>query len=288
MKRFVLGLLGLVLAGCGLGGSGPYHQKDGAWYFENDRLRVPDGETVKPLNNRFARTATLAFYRSSVIEGADAASFTALTENYAKDRSHVWYADTYRNGQEYYAIVHDRILQLSEADPASFVILDSDRGENDRGYARDRSHVWFEGKRMAVADIASFQVRSYGYARDNTTGYYMREPVPGSDGRTFANLDSEWSRDATHVWWSDVDLSSQPAGALINRLAEGADPTTFQPLEYGYGKDATRVYFQGTVVEGADAASFAVGPEGDAAHDKNGAYAAGKRVPAALTPAHPG
>ncbi len=290
MKRLVLGLAGLLLAACGLGGSGPYHQKDGMWFFENEQMRVPEGEKVTALNNRFAKTATLAFYRSSIIDGADPATFTALTENYARDKSHVWYADTYRKGQEYFSIVHTRVLELSDADPASFVSLDTPQAETDLGYARDRNHVWFQGKRMAVADVASFEVQSYGYARDRTTGYYMREPVPGSDGRTFTHVGSEWAKDATHVWWSDVDLNAQPAGALINRLAEGADPATFEALDGGYGKDKARVWFQGNLVEGADPGSFVVDHD-DAAHDKGGAFAAGKRAtapsgePAAAAPA---
>lgn len=281
MKRLVLGLAGLLLAACGLGGSGPYHQKDGMWFFENEQMRVPDGETVKALNNRFARTATLAFYRSSIIDGADAATFTALTEHYAKDKNHVWYADTYRKGQEYYAIVHTRVRELSDADPATFVSLDTPHAENDLGYARDRNHVWFEGQRMAVADVASFEVQSYGYARDKTTGYYMRRPVPGSDGRTFTNVGNAWAKDATHVWWSDVTLESQPPGAVINRLAEGADPATFEALDGGYGKDKARVWFQGNLVEGADPASFVVEPGGSNpgdARDKNGFFQSGQKV----------
>lgn len=290
MKRLMLGFVSLLLAACGLGGSGPYHQKDGMWFFENEHMRVPDGETVIPLNNRFAKTATLAFYRSSIIDGADAGTFTAITESYAKDKSHVWYADTYRNGQEYFSIVHDRILELSDADPASFVSLDTPHAEHDLGYARDRGHVWFDGKLMAVGDLASFQVQSYGFARDNTTGYYMRQPVPGSDGRTFAQIDNAYSRDARHIFFSDVVLG-QPS-QIVNRVVEGADRASFAPLERGYAKDAHTVYFDGVAIPGADPASFVMLGAGDAAgeaHDKSGDWRDGKRAVAepATPPADP-
>lgn len=286
MKRLVLGLAGLLLAACGFGG-GPYHQKDGMWFFENEHMRVPDGEKVTALNNRFARTPTLAFYRSSIIEGADAATFQALTEHYAKDKNHVWYADTYRKGQEYFSIVHDRILELSDADPATFVSLDTPHAENDLGYAKDSRHVWFEGQRMTIGDIASFQVQSYGFARDNTTGYYMREPVPGSDGRTFAQIDDAYSRDARHIFFSDVVLG-QPT-QIVNRIVEGADMATFAPLERGYAKDARAVYFDGVAIPGADPASFVMLGAGDAtgdARDKSGLWREGKR-PVAEPPSPP-
>jgi hypothetical protein len=284
MKHLVLSLATLILTGCGLGSSGPYHQKDGMWFFENEHMRVPSGEKVVALNNRFARTTTLAFYRSSIIEGVDPATFLALTEHYARDKSHVWYADTYRKGQEYFSIVHTRIVQLSDADPASFHSLDTPHAENDLGYAKDKGHVWFDGQRMIVGDVASFEPRSYGYARDRTTGYYMRLPVPGSDGPTFTNVGNEWAKDRAHVWWSGVDLGSEPSGAIINRVAEGADPVSFEALDGGYGKDRARVWFHGAPVEGADPRSFVVGNGSDPgdARDKSGAYDHGQRV----TPLH--
>lgn len=278
MKRTVLMLSALFTLLTGCSGSGPYSQKDGKWLFEKEAVPVPAGESLTPLNNRFAKSKTAAFYRSTAIAGADAGSFEALTENYAKDRSHVWYADTYRKGQEYYAIVHARVTELTGADPATFVSLDSSDGSLARGYAKDKARVWFEGQQF-TADAASFTVLEYGFAKDAVSGYYMRQAIPGSDGPTFAGIDSAWSKDARHVWWSDVDLGSTPPGALVTRMAEGADPATFQALENGYGKDAKHVYFQGNVVEGADPATFQVFDtatgEGDA-RDKARAYREGK------------
>lgn len=252
----------LALIGCSP--TGPYTKKDGAWYFERDQVPVPAGETLKPLNRRFAKSETMAFFRATPIPDAHIPSFEALSEHYARDRSQVWWADTYRKGQEYFSIVHDRITPLEGADPASFVVLDQD-------YARDRSRVWYEGKSF-TADAATFEVLDYGFGRDTVSGYYMREPIPGSDGKTFEIIDDEWSKDAGRVFWSDIDLTASPP-ALVNRTAEGADPKTFKPLEGGYGKDATRVFFRGRVVEGADPATFVV-TEGATVEgkDKNGTW----------------
>jgi hypothetical protein len=278
MKRLALALVGLLLTACGLGG-GPYHQKNGQWFFEKYSLDVPPGETLTPLNNRFAKTRTVVFYRDARISGADAASFQALTEHYAKDRRAVYYADTFRRGQEYYAILHIKVVEL-DADPASFRVLDSRDASTALGYARDKDHVWFEGQPFPGPDAASFAPMRGGFARDARQVFYTREPMPVADPASFEAIDDSWSKDAGHVFWSDVDLGSDPAGALVNRVTEGADPKTFQALDGGYGKDAAHVFFEGRVVEGADPASFVVreGSDPGDAHDKNGDYNHGEAV----------
>jgi hypothetical protein len=274
MKRMALMLSALLALVTGCSGSGPYSQKDGQWRFEDEAVAVPRGETLKALNNRFAKSKSSVFFRSTAIEGADPGSFEALSEHYAKDRSRVFYGDTYREGQEYYSIVHTRITPIAGADAASFTYLE-------QGYARDRARVYYEGTAFA-AHAPTYAVLDYGFGKDEVSGYYMREPIPGSDGKSFAFIDNAWSKDATRVFWSDVDLGSQPAGAIINRTAEGADPATFQALEQGYGKDAAHVFFEGVLVEGADAATFKIGNGGSAsagdAEDKHGYFRAGTRL----------
>ena len=264
-------ILGLLM-GCSPGG--PYAKKDGKWYFEKTEMAVPAGETLTPLNRRFAKSKTMAFFRESPIPGADVASFEALSEHYARDRTHVWWGDTYREGQEYFLIVHTRITELEGADPASFVALDQD-------YGRDRSRVWYEGKPF-TAEAATFEVLDYGYARDSASGYYMRSPIPGSDGKTFSVIDDNWSKDAGRVFWSDIDLNPSPP-QLVNRIVGGADPKTFQALEGDYAKDAAHVWFEGQVVEGADPATFVVGaqPDGGDAKDRSGSWKGGATLAAA-------
>lgn len=272
MKRMALMFSALLTLLAGCSPTGAYSQKDGKWLFETrEVLAVPPGETLKPLNNRFAKSATAAFFRSTRIDGAHAPSFEAFSGHYAKDRARVYYGETYRKGQEYYAIVHTRIAPIPGADAASFKYLD-------QGYGKDKARVYFNGSPF-TADAATYQVLDYGFGKDAVNGYYMREPIPGSDGKTFSNLDDNWSKDARRVFWSDVDLNSQPAGANINRIVEGADPATFTALEGDYGKDAKHVFYQGKLVEGADPATFEViDPATDKAdaRDKARTYREGK------------
>ncbi|MBX7247736.1 MAG: DKNYY domain-containing protein [Caulobacteraceae bacterium] len=291
MKRLFAALLGLVplLAGCGPGGPfSPYHQKGGAWYFEKTQLPVPKGQRLTVLNNRFAKTDAVVFYRDSRIEGADAATFQALTEHYAKDRTAVYYADTYRDGQEYYAILHTRIAQISGANPATFRLLDVNDAITAKGYAKDEDQVWYEGRPMAGVDAPSFTPLRGLFARDSRTVYYDLEPMPGPDPRSFQAIDDNWSRDARQVYWSDIDLGSDPPGAHVQRVAEGADPATFEMLDGGYGKDGRHVWHEGVLVEGADPATFSFQSSvGDwDASDSTGRYKEGRRL-AAQTPVAP-
>src|SRR4029450_12827655 len=96
----------------------------------------------------FTRDGDVWKYRDSVIAGADAKTFAPLSDHYAKDRHRVYYADTYRDGKEYFSIAHPRVAVIEGADAATFRYIA-------RGYARDARHVYDEGTRHAVKDAAS-------------------------------------------------------------------------------------------------------------------------------------
>src|SRR5262245_14586467 len=94
-------------------------------------------ETAPP---PWKREGEVRRYRESVIEGAAASTFAPLSDHYAKARLLVYYADTYRDGKEYFSVAHPRVLVIEGADAATFRYID-------RGYARDATHVYDEGKR---------------------------------------------------------------------------------------------------------------------------------------------
>jgi hypothetical protein len=279
MKRahtvLLMGLLSL-LFGCDRGGD--YRKKDGAWHYKDRRLDVADPSRFKALNDVFATAGAQVFYRGEAVDSVDGASFEALDDHYAKDARRVYHADTFRKGQEYYLIRHNRVVPLDDADPATFRVL----GER---YARDTARVWYEGKRFDVRDVATFEVLSYSFARDRVTGYYMREPVPGSDGATFASVDNEYAKDATHVFYCDL-FTDAGRHAPVPRTVRLRDVTasSFRALEYGYATDGARVFYRGAPVKDADAPSFVVleMPEDSVdARDRGATYHQGRRVGAA-------
>jgi hypothetical protein len=221
-----MGLLSFLL-GCGRKG-GTWERKDGTWYYKDVRVAETDGK-----------------------------GFESLDDHYARDSRQVYYGDSYRDGREYYLIRHDRVVVIANADPASFRLMPGPGGE--RGYARDARLAWFEGKVFPVKDLASLQILDYSFARDKVTGYYMRQPVAGSDGGTFESIDSHYARDRTTVFYCDIPYDRAESLPPIPQMTPlpGADPASFRLLEEGYAADARQVYWNEKVV-GKDPASFTV------------------------------
>ena len=85
-------------------------------------------------------------------------------------------------------------------------------------------------------------------------------PIKGTQAATFAPIESEWSRDATHVYF-------------LNSLLPDADPKTFVALSGRLGKDVSHVYCMERLVLGADPVTF-VASTTDAwsGQDKNHRY----------------
>lgn len=262
-----------LLAGCDAK-PGPFRQVDGGWR-----------------------------YKDTPIPDADARTFTGLDDHYAKDRSRVYHADTYRDGKEYFMIAHDRVAVVAGADPASFAVLG-------RGYAKDAANVYLDGARAAVRDPRTFELLDHNFARDRATGYYLHGEVAGSDGATFVALGNRYARDATRVYFADLVIGDGDRRPYVRSAPlPGAQGATFRVLDAGYAADAgqayyrdqvlsrdvasfavlafdyaktsSQVYYRGAVIPGADAATFATfdapTDTGDA-RDAKRAYAQGRPV----------
>jgi hypothetical protein len=266
-----MGILSL-LFGCS--DSSFYKKENGQWYYKDVLLEArPDG-SIKQLNEYFASDSKNAFYRNAVIPGSDAGSFTALSDHYARDKAHVYYCDTYRKGQEYYAIQHNRISVISDADPLTFSYLESN-------YAKDRRKVFYEGKTFPVRDAESFKLLEYGFAKDKDKGYYLRTEIAESDGRTFVNLDNEYSRDAQNVYFSWVQMNDVADPLPVTKLVTSADTASFNVLEQGYARDSRSVFYKGNRIAGANPATFRMlvtDVENADAKDHAAFYKKGKRL----------
>jgi hypothetical protein len=270
----VMGFLSFLL---GCQSKGPYQLKDGVWHFEDVRLQGEPRGKLTPLNGTFAKSADRVYYRDVVVPEADAASFQALSDHYAKDRRAAYYGDTYRDGREYFLVKRSRVRQIAGADATTFRSVEDE-------YGRDARNWFFEGERFAVEDADSYEILDDGFGRDKVRGYYMRAPVPDSDGRSFAVVDNHYAKDAGRVFHCDLEPALPPImratrlpGAVpgtFKSLGSGyaADDSlvfyrgvlvskeapTFQVLTMSYAKSASQVFYLGEAVKGADAPSFAV------------------------------
>ncbi|MFO1316803.1 MAG: DKNYY domain-containing protein [Burkholderiales bacterium] len=218
----------------------------------------------------FHRTDGAWRYRDTPIPEADAASFTVLSDRYAKDRARVYYADAYRESREYFSIRHDRVRTVAEADPASFRLLAHD-------YARDARNVYFEGTRIPVRDAGTFEPLDDGFARDRIAGYYQQQEIGGSDGATFAVVGAHYAKDAAHIYYAEIAIDGGAARPYVRAVAlPGAQPATFRALDAGYALDAAQAWYRDRPLT-RDVASFAV-LGFDYARSTTGVFHRGERV----------
>ncbi len=286
--RLLAGLLGLVglggltgLAGCG--DNAGYVRKAGQWLYQDSPVNAADPRSFQPLDPRFARDAVQGYYRGQAIAGSHGPSFEALSEHEASDRHAVYWADTHRKAQEYWAVRHVRVTPLAGADPASYQVLG-------HGYARDARTAWFEGRSFSVRDPASFVPIDIRYARDGQRAYFEQVEIAGSDGASFELLDTDTgthARDRRAVYSAYIELN-QPLQRPhpVVRVLAGAHPATTRVAGQGYAVDGSRVWWRGQPVAGADAASFEVLPvgTGDDARDARSRYREGRRQVDAAAP----
>lgn len=163
------------------------------------------------------------YYGDVTVDSADAGSFRSLSEHYAVDARQVYYGESYRKGQEYYAVRRFRVWVVDGADPLTFRLLRDP-------YARDESQVYFKGARLPVRDPTSFELTGWGlYTRDRIVAYFDDVEIDGSDGASFRPLSNHYAVDRAHVYYDNRVISN--------------DPGTFEVLENGAARTAT-VYFQ--------------------------------------------
>lgn len=268
--------LATLLAGCEQGGG--YERRGGGWTYDDTAFEPLDAATLQPLDRHFARDARRGYYRGRVIADSDGASFERLSAHEARDRHAVYWADTERKPQEYWAYAHVRIRRIDGADPGSYQVLP-------HGHARDRQRVYYEGRPFAVRDVASFEPLDRLLARDAQRGYFDRTEVPGSHGPSFGWVDpgeSLHARDRERVWCLFFDLDPPDGhGQPTVRLLQGARPDQVRVPGQGYAVDGARVWHRGRLLAGADGASFEVvgdGVESDA-RDARHRYLRGRRLP---------
>lgn len=212
-RLLVMGLLSLLL-GCGSRDDSPFSKVDGVWH-----------------------------YNKTPVANADAKTFAPVDDHYAKDRARVYWADTYRKGQEYFTVRHDRIVEVKDADPATFKVMRL-------GYARDARNIYYEGARFPVRDAATFELLDYGFARDRVAAYYHEAEIAGSEPSTFAAIDTHYGKDARQVYYGNfvTDGGSHSPRARAVAIAS-ADPASFRRLETTTGQadaeDARATYKQG-------------------------------------------
>jgi hypothetical protein len=236
--------------------TGLWQRVDGGWAYDGTPFEAADAASLAPLSGEFARDAVQGYYRGTAVPGSDGPSFEVLGRHEARDRQSVYWADTYRLGQEYWLVRRNRVQVIDGADPARYQVLRY-------GYGRDDRHAYFEGKRLPqVRDGAHFEVLTPRLTRDARRGYYENVEISGSDGSSFQIIDLDdpaWVRDHRHAW--HVSSGRSPDGGGVEhriRRLEHADAAALRPLGRQYASDGRRVWHQGRPLADADGVTFSV------------------------------
>ena len=207
-------------------------------HYARDRSAVYSG--TKRLTTRVGSFRTVGayatdgrqnFYRDAVIPGT---SFKLLggeaqsSRGYAVTASHV-----YHNGQA-----------VARADPGSFELFKPEVGitrdrrfvffnhvvvpgadpttfEQVNGYTfKDKTGVYTEGKKIDGAQAASIRATEFGsYLIDSAAVFRHGKPLPNRDPATFVELQPQWSKDRSAVYYNDeavpqIDSASFKATSL--------------------------------------------------------------------------
>jgi hypothetical protein len=252
-----------------------YTEKDGKTYYDGNELGT-DGLQI--LNKDFAKDSVNCYYHELLIDSADAATFVALDDSYAKDHHKVYYCtdNSYLNTPflSWEPSKERRKAEVIDiADPATFLSLGY-------GYAKDHSRAYLDGKKFKVRNPASLKVLSKDFLTDSEVAYFKTKPVIGSDGKTFQLLDTAfegYARDAKFIYFfnqNEVKIIPCNAKTFIRmkgyfskddrsvyfreRKLKDTDPNTFLVLDERFSRDKTHVFFNDKVIAEANPTSFVI------------------------------
>ena len=222
-KSLIFIFILFLLSACGTG----YQEKDGAYVFVE--WNEAQGKVEHPIDSTnpgtfqvldsggYAKDNQNVFYQWQVVEGADPASFEAISALYGKDANQVYYQGK----------------MIPGADPEQFALLNIQWG-------RDGTDVYRQDIPIQACDPASFRFLKNGWQRDDQCVYREGRKIEGGDVASFKVINDWYAKDKNHVYDS------------FPRIIEGADPATFR-LKEGKcqvcAQDKNRCYRYEEVVE---------------------------------------
>lgn len=176
--------------------------------------------------------------------------------------------------------------------------IDSFTQFNDDYFTLDDS-VYFGKNRVAQADAKTFQIiNNAGFAKDASQVFYQQHRLPNADAHSYALLleHGSYGRDNSRIYYKNQLLGEKktPLKVLSNddylvsgdkvffqgKVIEGANADYFTLLERfaSYASDGNAVYFQDKRIEGVDLNTVVVINRDMAIRDANFVYWHGSRV----------
>ena len=182
--------------------------------------------------------------------------------------------------------ISTHILKVGLVLPVLLVLFSCQK-RNDNHYSADAHHVFFKLRQIPGADPASFEVlplmnkgeedefRTIYLARD-AHDYYVRDiPLHVADYSSFRRINNRWAVDNQDVYY--FGRESEMFDVIRSPVF---DSRNFHVISYCFASDGHYVYHEGTIIEGADPATFkVVGNNNNISQDKNHVYYATEKRP---------
>ena len=179
----------------------------------NDTLPEANASTFQIVKDWLAHDGTHVYYKSHLVNGADAATLKADKYPLFLDKN-----DYYYKG-----------VPLKVKDMSTFKVIE--RFDDDL-WASDSHHIYFDSVCVAEADVKTFKIKDDAFAVDKNHVFIGQRLVPLADPETYEILDFCYSKDKSHVWY-------------INDIIEGADAATFTVDDDWIAHDKTGKYDRG-------------------------------------------
>ncbi len=193
---------------------------------------------------------------------------------------------------------------LENADPNTYRQLSYD-------FAKDKNFIFRNDTIMKDVDYQSFEVINDQFCKDNNGVYHYKYQKPlfkieGVNLSEVKELNSSSLYDDKYIYlyvyrrnfedvnkivsipYKDIEKVKFFDGYTMMRvedkiyfegmILEAADASSFEEVAYGYTKDAKHVFFLGKIVEAADAKTFRYDDYKYIFLDKNNKYESGKIV----------
>jgi len=166
--------------------------------------------------------------------------------------------------------IEKRLIRVNGADVDTFQALSG-------WFAKDKNHVYWQGRRLRDADPSSISVLNNYFAIDQSRVFGHGTTLLGANPGSFELLQGGWSRDAENYFYGTrrVPVCDHGSFRIINeftpfraidakcyywerQIVQIEDFATFEILPGGYAIDESTVYFAERKIQEADVQSFEV------------------------------
>lgn len=181
------------------------------------------------------------------LKDVDAASFQSMKDWLGRDAHHVWFKDRlvksahpasaepmeyplFRDRRDYYY----KGAPLHVKDLATFTVKKCEEREF---WATDSQYIYYDSLRIEGSDPATFEYLEFYKAKDRLHVYYNGKILPDADPASYVAMGT-YSKDKSHVWYcGELMEGADPATFEAEETLDSDKPDAHDKnRQYRYGK----------------------------------------------------